>query len=113
MGRDWDRKQGLCSHTFNLGTEEVKAEMHALAAFEGMGVKAHRNPSRGESRDAKHPVSDNSRKLWYFLWKTYSSVVYLFGSKRKGCIEVRKLLVTWSVRHSQSIPGTDGVIWAE
>lgn len=35
--------------------------MHALAAaFEGMRVEAHRDRSRGKSRDAKLLVSDNS-----------------------------------------------------
>lgn len=59
VGRNWDRV-GL-AHSFNLGTEKVKAEMCALAAaFEGMRVEAHRDPSRGKSRDAKHLVSDNS-----------------------------------------------------
>lgn len=98
-GRDWDRKRSLWSHSFNLGTGKVQVEMHALAAFlEGMGVRAHRDPSRGERRDSKHPVSDNSCKHWYFLWKRWSSFAYLFGSRRKGCTEVKEWLVVWPVR---------------
>lgn len=76
--------------------------MRALAAaFEGMRVEAHRDPSGGKSRDTKHLVSDNSRKLWYFFWKIKNGVIYLFGSGRKGCIEVRKWIVAVSVSPSQ------------